>query len=63
MPKNQLINYYGNNDRSMPNGDPKIFELPCRFPAALSIRPESGVQGSVKKRLFDTGRTSKKFLP
>jgi hypothetical protein len=47
----------------MPNGDPKDFELPCRFPAAPSIRPESRMQGFDQKRLFDTGRTSKKFLP
>jgi hypothetical protein len=31
----QLTNYYGNNDRLMPNGDPRIFELPCRFPCRV----------------------------
>jgi hypothetical protein len=63
MRKSQFTNYYGNNGRSMPNGDPKIFEPPCRFPAAPSIRPESRMQGFDQKRLFDMGRTSKKFLP
>jgi hypothetical protein len=63
MRKNQFTNYYSNNDRSMPNGDPRIFEFPCRFPAAPSIRSENRDQGFDRKRLFDTGRTSKKFLP
>jgi hypothetical protein len=63
MRKRQLINYYDDNDRSMPNGDPRIFELPCRFPAGPSIRPENRDQGLDQKRLFDTERTSKKFLP
>jgi hypothetical protein len=63
MRKSQFINHYGNNDRSMPNGDPRIFALPCRFPAAPLIRPVSRVQGFDQKRVFDTGRTSKKFLP
>jgi hypothetical protein len=40
-----------------------FFELPCRFPAAPSIRQESREQGFDQKRLFDTGRASKKFLP
>jgi hypothetical protein len=40
-----------------------IFELPCRFPAAPSIRPESRVQGFDQKRLFDEGRTAKKIYP
>jgi hypothetical protein len=43
---------------SMPNGDPRIFDFPCRFPAAPSIRPENRDQGFDRKRLFDTGRTS-----
>jgi hypothetical protein len=47
----------------MPNGDPRIFELPCWFPAAPSIWPENREQGLDQKRLFETGRTSKKFLP
>ena len=45
MRKSQFNNYYSNNDRSIPVGDPRIFELPCQFPAAPSIRPESCVQG------------------
>jgi hypothetical protein len=63
MRKSQLINHYANNDRPMPTGGPKDFELPCRFPAAPSIRLESRVQGFDQKRLFDGGQTSKKFLP
>jgi hypothetical protein len=63
MRKSQFINYYGNNGRSMSNGDPRIFELPCRFPAEPSIRPENRVQGFDQKQLFDGGRASKKFLP
>jgi hypothetical protein len=41
----------------------RIFEFPCRFPAAPSIRPKRRVQGFDSKRFLDTGRTSKKFLP
>jgi hypothetical protein len=33
------------------------------FPAAPSIQPKNREQGIDQKRLFDTGRTSKKFLP
>jgi hypothetical protein len=47
----------------MPNGNPRILELPCQFPAGPSIQSMSRVQGFDQKRLFDTGRTSKKFLP
>jgi hypothetical protein len=47
----------------MPNGDPRIFELPCQFPAGPPIRPEIRVQGFDQKRIFDAERTSKKFLP
>jgi hypothetical protein len=59
MRKSQLTNYYGNNDRLMPNGDPRIFELPCRFPAAPSIRPKSRVQGFDQKRLSIPGEPQK----
>jgi hypothetical protein len=47
----------------MPNDDPTVFEFPCRFPAAPSIRPESRAQDFDQKRLFGMGRAPKKFLP
>jgi hypothetical protein len=47
----------------LPNGDPRIFEFPCWFPAAPSIRPENPEQDFDQKRLFDMGRPRKKFLP
>jgi len=47
----------------MPNGNPPVFGLPCRFPAAPSIRPKDRSQGFDHKRLSDARRASKKFLP
>jgi hypothetical protein len=44
MRNSQFINYYGSNDRLMPNGDPTVLGFPCRFPAAPPIRLKSGVQ-------------------
>jgi hypothetical protein len=45
----------------MPNGDPTIFGLPCRFPATPSIRPEDRVQGFDQKGLFGVGQARKFF--
>jgi len=59
----QLVNYYDGNRRPIPTDDPTVFGLPCRFPAAPSIRPESCAQGIDQERLFDAGRTPKKFFP
>src|SRR5215469_12520557 len=61
MRKSQLSNYYGNNERPMSNGDPRIFELPCRFPAAPSIRPESRAQDFDQKGLSIWGDPRKIF--
>jgi hypothetical protein len=47
----------------MPNDDAMVFGLPCRFPAAPSIRPESLVQGIDRKRLLDVDQAQKKFFP
>src|SRR5271166_6635248 len=47
----------------MRDTDPTVLGLPCRFPAAALFRPESRVQNIDQKRLFITGRTSKKFYP
>ena len=51
------------NNRLMPNGDPTVFGIPCRFPAAPSIRPRRRVQGFDQKRFFGSGRAQKKLLP
>src|SRR6516164_6419901 len=47
----------------MPDGDPTVFGLPCRFPAAPSIRPESRVQGLARKDFSVRGEPRKNFFP
>jgi len=47
----------------MPNGDPAVFGLPCRFPAAPSIRPESSAQDVDKKHFSVRGEPRKNFYP
>jgi len=47
----------------MPNGNPPVFGLPCRFPAASSIRPKSRVQDLDRNGLFGSERVRGKFFP
>src|SRR5271166_2047507 len=47
----------------IPNGDPTVFGLPCRYPVAPSIRLEVLVQDIDHKRLFGSGRSRRKFYP
>src|SRR5271166_3581766 len=58
-----VTNYYdSNHHRSTPSGDPAVFGLPCRFPAALLIRPGSCIQGLDQKRLFGVARAPGKIF-
>jgi hypothetical protein len=45
----------------MQNGDPAVFGLPCRFPAAPSIRSENRVQHIDLKNFAVQGEPRKKF--
>src|SRR6516162_6996834 len=47
----------------MPSGDPSIFGLPCRFPAASSFSPEDRVQSHDSKRISRQRESEKKFFP
>jgi hypothetical protein len=61
--KLSMIIYYESTDLPMANRDLMVFGLPCRFPAAPSIRPERRVQDFDNKRLFGAGGAGKKFFP
>jgi hypothetical protein len=58
-----MVNYYYRTHGSIPDVDPTVFEFPCRFPAAPSVRPENRVHDFDQKRLFGAGRAAKKFFP
>jgi hypothetical protein len=47
----------------MSNGDPRVFGLPCRFPAKPSIVAGRRVQDYDRKRFFGAGESPEKFLP
>jgi len=47
----------------MPSGDPRIFGLPCRFPATPSIFAENRDQAFDRTQFFDMEGVPKKFLP
>jgi len=59
----QFIDDYYRTDRPMPTGDPTVFGFPCRFPAAPSVRPESGAQDIDQKRTFRCSASREEFLP
>jgi len=59
----QFINYCTGNDRAMPNGDPRVFGFPCRFPARLSILVERRAQVDDPTRFFGAGGVPKNFYP
>jgi len=59
----QFMNYYTGNDRAMPNGDPRVFGFPCRFPARLSILVERRAQVDDPTRFFGAGGVPKNFYP
>src|SRR5271165_4709841 len=59
----QLMNWYVCNERAMSNGDPRIFGLPCRFPATPSIFALCRGQAYDRTRFFGMGGAAKIFLP
>jgi hypothetical protein len=46
----------------MPSGDPRIFGLPCCFPAAPSFSPDDHLQGFDSKRLSMQREPEKNFF-
>jgi hypothetical protein len=64
MRKNQLNNHYANNDRSMPNGDPRDFRA---FPAGSLPRLRFGRRVAckvlIKNDFSMKGEPQKKFYP
>jgi hypothetical protein len=59
----QLVNWYAGNDWAMPNGDRRVFGLPCRFPARPSILADCCVQVHDFMRLFGARGAPKNFYP
>jgi hypothetical protein len=59
----QLTNWYVGNDRAMPNGDPRVFGLPCHFPATPSIVAERSAQVYDRTGFFGAGEAPKIFFP
>jgi hypothetical protein len=47
----------------MPNGDPTVFGLPCRFPAGSSVQLANRLQDFHQKRLFGAEASREKFFP
>jgi hypothetical protein len=54
------MNFYNSNNRMMAKGDPRVFRLPCRFPAKPSILAQRRAQVYDKMRLFGARREAKK---
>jgi hypothetical protein len=48
---------------SLPNGDPRVFGLPCRFPARPSILALCGDQVFDHHRFFGAMGATENFLP
>jgi hypothetical protein len=58
-----MVNYYEGMAGVMPDADPAVFGLPCRFPAAPSIRSDSRMQWFDPKRLLEGRASPKKIFP
>jgi hypothetical protein len=47
----------------MPDGDPTVFGLPCRFPAGPSVRLANRLQDFDPKRFFGAKASREKIFP